>query len=325
MSFRASLGPDELLAGVGEVLRAVAPDEPELVSQSAFDAERGRVAGMPTATTAARRLGLSWEKLREVALAPDRQRSRLLGLARRREEAPPDDQTIRTALQTAAAALGQRTLRPHEYAGSHKQLEEREARAWKHGTGSVPLPTTNQILTACKSEQALRLADLDPLPASTSTKGEDPERAARAFVEAFGVLPANRPQLELWFKHSEVALARFRRKWSEIRAEILAEREAAGLPPLAIAPRGLEADPERGAPRAPGTAVRRRKRWTDDEVIEGVALALDELKPGERLTERQLGDLSRGRPDIPTWGRVSDTGLGLEEVKRRAEALRRAR
>ncbi|MCU1529281.1 MAG: hypothetical protein JWP75_3044 [Frondihabitans sp.] len=321
--FRPQLGPDALIEGVATVLRAADEQRPATVSESAFDAHRERVAGMPEARTAARRLGLSWERLREIALLPDGQRARILGIARRRDEAPPSEEAIRHALRTAVETLGVRTLRPHEYAAFHADLEARQQRAWKHGRPTAPLPSLNQILTATKWDAALAAAALDPSPAPGSKRGEDPAVIAAAFVEAFGSLPANRTQLERWAKDSGVALARFSRRWSEISKEITEQRKAAGLPALVKAPRDLVTDPEQGAPRAPGAAARRRKRWSQPQVIEGMALALDELPPGDQLSERRLNDMARGRPEIPNFSALQSVGLGLEQAKRRAEALRR--
>lgn len=311
--------------GIATILRAISPDEPEQVSQSAFDARRGDVPGMPVARVACQRLELDWETVRRIALMPPRQRSQGLGIATRRAEAPVTSSAVTQALRRVAEHLGVSTLRPSQYVVVQEDVEARGRRAWRHGRDVGPLPTLNQITHLIEWEAALKAAGLAPSAEAVSQRtAEHPEAVALAFIEEFGSMPTT-TQLMRWAKLSGIAMARFSPKWTVISASIAERRAADGLPALDLAPRDLELDPKNGAPRAPGATVRGRNRWDHEAIIEGIAVGLGELRSGQRLTQRNLAKLARGRPDIPSPAILAGHKIRLDQAIREAEELRRSR
>jgi hypothetical protein len=165
--FVSSYDKRSLLQAVAAVAAGADADDPQSVSQRAFDEARASAGhpAAPSAKQAAARFDVSWAQLLEVACQPgdlNRRLGRLVG------EDPRDDlseQEVISALRTAASRRDQLegTLLPDEYAEERQQMLDADRRAYRHG-GNLWLPTVGQIQWFADGgwDQALKLAGLRP-------------------------------------------------------------------------------------------------------------------------------------------------------------------
>ncbi len=168
-------------------------------------------------------------------------------------------------------------------------------------------------------EQALQAADLKPRPREGGITGATPDQLLPAFLDCFGCVP-RRDTLMDWAHKSGIAFSR-NSPLNTALADAKARYSEDGREWPSRCPDDLNVDPAKGAPAATGP-TRRKNAWSEEELVRGVALAIDELQPGERLTQRVLLRISTGRPDIPAPGRIHRAELKLDDVIRRAYRYR---
>ncbi|HTC58684.1 MAG TPA: hypothetical protein VK691_01030 [Solirubrobacteraceae bacterium] len=165
--------PLMLLREVREVAALASPENPEAVSQRAFDRARANSAahaGLPEARQIARELKLKWPEVLSVAHAPEKKRSYLL-VSKTRGKAPPKgwltSARIRYALRLVAGRLGVDSLTRVAYDEERDKLQAADARDYLHG-GRLRLPSANAISRAAQPSlaagagwrDALRIAGL---------------------------------------------------------------------------------------------------------------------------------------------------------------------
>ncbi len=321
--FRAKADDDTLLDGVAGVLEPMGPEARAALSQRAFDAAAAS-AGLPSAAQICRRLRLAWPDAKEVAMVDSRQRMRALAARRREPAAPVSRDEACRAVALMAGRAGTASLRPDQYQAQWQEMERRRRAAWRHGARAALLPSLNQ-LAAYDWDELLAGAGLGQRERD-GTRAPTPADAIEAFIEAFGLTPS-RHQATRWAAASGAALGRWTGGMAGQLAIVRQHREERGLPMPPRAQRDSEISPAAGVPAAPFAAPKRRKRWTMEEVIAGVALALDKLEPGERLSQASLRRVAKGDPRIPSASAVtriaSEQGLSLDEVRRLAAAVGR--
>lgn len=319
-AFKAGEDEDTLLDGVAAVLRSIAPDDPESVSQRTFNARRP--AETPNAQTCCRRADVGWPALKRAAIVTGRERSgRLSGVRRHRPQDPPTVEAAATALRVVAVRRGQRSLRPSEYEETWREIEAERSRAHRHGRGT-PLPRVDQLPLAAEWDVLLATAGLEPRGTSEVRPTASERELIIAFIDAFDAKPTV-TQLQDWTKFHDVRHRRRARPFSQELDAILVERRARGLPDPPRAPAAL--DLSTAAPPADMPRGRDTKRWTWEEILAGVRIALDRLESGERLTQRRLLALSKTYTGIPSPAAVERAarprGMTLDDVRREAAAL----
>lgn len=312
-------GGDQTLRALAEALREVSPDEPALVSLRRFDgSDARRRLGLPTGRALRSRFGLPWPKLCAIAVTGGDQARNLAANSRHREK-PPSETEIRFALRSVAARLGKETVGQTEYEREHKKMEREQQESYLHGIG-CPLPTRNQILGQGEWEEMLKLADLKPAGLPGRLKGTPVEELIEQFVKAFGVSPTQK-QLCEWAKASGVSVARATPTYAE-RTQMAERRLASqGISMPARDPDLKGADLARKV-KAQGAGPPRRKRWSREEVLAGVALAMSKMPAGQALNQDRLLELSIEHQEIPAPAVVQRAmkkeALTFSEIKRLA-------
>jgi len=323
-----------LLRGVRAVAAHANPDEPEGVSQSAFDAARQRCPDrypLPRAKRITERLGLPWRDVLALAHAPNSAQNRLLGLGVRESAAEwLTRDCVRSALRVVALRRRADTLTLAEYRVERAAMLAADHSRWMHG-GTLRMPTDEQIIAVAGSwEAALRFAGLrapgDRNPAEGRHDAAPPlvDLLAR-FHDAHNYQPSAR-DLRAFARANGIPYPSERtQRFSAAIAQWAQQRREHGLPePRAVqrtGGRGRKApahDADTGAALA---SEQRRKRWTRAECVAAVSRYHAQLRPRERSTQRGYTDWAATQPrgTTPALATVQEHG-GWERVRRDAIA-----
>jgi len=328
----------ELLDAVATAARQQRPDDPASLTQAQFD--DNRAPGIPQAKSIVRRIGVPWRRLVEIALQPSARHAHLLGgLLAARPATPASLDQIFVAMRQAAIRLGTDTLPRTSYDRARDLILAATARSHAPGADRDLMPTATQIegILATRQitwAQGCTQAGLRPPDANASrVQAMNADQAVAWFAQTTGLVPASFNQLDTATTNAGVARKRMRA--ADVTAAIQrlqAARAAAGLDPLPAQPgKGplehiITETP--GAPTA-RTPKRRPKMWKGPAIIEGLAIAINELRPGERLTQRVLGRIASQHSDVPAYSVVhrhaTQTNTSFETLIREAEQLRRDR
>jgi hypothetical protein len=313
-----------LVGAVADVAREASPTNPESVSTRAFDDGRTGAGHprCPTAKVICHRLRMSWPEVKLLALDPARCVDRTLGS--RLSEADVGVVTaaeIRLALRTAAARLCARTISGAQYMRERAQMLDSDRRCYRHG-GRLALPTEAQILVAAGSwPHALALAGLDPLTRDRSqTTAVSVVDALDLFADEYGYI-ATTSELEGFAVQRDFPLARRRRPYAEEKAELRALRSARGEETSERRP------PKEQRPTFDGQAAesgsRRKKRWSDDELVAALVSAFDLVPSRTRLTQENYRRHCAHRPGFPPASAFTRAGrAGFAAYRERARTKR---
>jgi len=330
----------EVLDAIAAAARLTHPADPVALTQAQFDNARDQVdpPGLPRAKSLARRFAMPWRRLVEISLEPPERHTLLLGrLISQRDSPAPSLGQVLVALRQAAIRLGADTISQTTYDHARHLILNATARAMAQGADRDLMPTLTQIegLLATNNltwAQACTQAGLRPPDANASrVQAMDADQAVAWFAQTIGLVPASFNQLDIATANAGVARKRMRA--ADVTAAIQrlqAARAAAGLDPLPAQPgKGALEHITTVTPGQPTarTPKRRPKMWKGPAIIEGLATAIGELRPGERLTQRRLGRIAIANPDVPGYSVVhrhaTQAGTNFEALIRQAEQLRR--
>jgi hypothetical protein len=328
----------ELLDAIAAAARHQHPDDPASLSQATFDAIRGQVqpAGLPTAKSIARRFGVPWRRLVEIALQPPRRHTALLGRrSPRYDEVAPSLGQILVALRQAAIRLNATTISRTTYEQARDTITAAAARARAPGTDRNLMPSLQQIdgvLAASQlswSEGCTRAGLTPPDPTISRVQALDADAAVVWFAENTGTVPATFNQLDN--ATSRAGVARKRMRWADITAAIArlqAQRAADALPALEAEHGDGPLERINAIAIAADAPRRRPKAWTGPTIIEGLTAAIRLLPTGDRLTQRALKRLAVQYPEVPSYSVVhrhaTRADTTFEALIREAEKLLRA-
>jgi hypothetical protein len=315
-----------LVGAVADVAREASAPNPGSVSTRAFDRARAAAGHpqCPTAKVICHRLRMSWPEVKLLALDPARCVDRSLGS--RLSEADAGAATaaeMRLALRTTAARLGVATLSGAQYMRERARMLESDRRCYRHGRKLV-LPTEAQILVAAGSwAHALALAGLSPLTHDRSqTTPVSVVDALDLFADEYGYV-ATTSELEGFAVQRDLPLARRRRPFAEDVAAVRALRAARGEETAEQRP-SKEQRPV-FEPAAAGVTARRKKRWSDAELVAALVAGFDLVPPRTRLTQENYRRHCAHRPGFPPVSAFSRIGRpGFSSYRARARAERQA-
>ncbi len=321
-----------LLRGVREVAALARPDEPECVSQRAFDAARERSsahASLPRAKRIAERLGLPWQAVVAVAHEPAaRQNQSLAVKARERAQDWLTAEHVCVVLQLVAGRLGVDSVTTRDYRVDRARLLAGDRARPRNGRWLL-LPDDEQIIARAGSwDAALRIAGLNET--SERGKGQNHPGAPtladllERFHDEHGFQPSVR-DLRAFARGNGVPYPSERaQRFGEAVAQWVASRSNCGLPE----PRVVKRVGGRGR-RAPDYSTdvgaarpgeRRRGKWTRVGCAAAVARYVAQLRRDERSTERGYADWAAAQPrgDAPAVATIQTFG-GWEAVRRQAQ------
>ena len=321
-----------LLRGVREVAALARPDEPESVSQRVFDAARERSAGhasLPRAKRIAERLGLSWREVVGVAYEHEARQNQLLAVkARERAQDWLTAEHVCVVLQLVAGRLGVDSVTTRDYRVDRARLLAGDRARPRTGRWLL-LPDDEQIIACAGSwDAALRIAGL----IETSERGEGQNHPGaptladllERFHDEHGFQPSVR-DLRAFARGNGVPYPSERsQRFGAAVAEWVASRRDRGLPDSRVVRRvGGRGNRAPDYSRDVGAArlgQRRRERWTRASCAAAVARYLEELRRGERSTERGYADWAAAQPrgDAPALATIQAFG-GWETARREAQ------
>ncbi len=317
-----------LLHGVREVAALANPNEPQAVTQRAFDAARKRStthANMPPARRITERLKLRWSVLLAVAHKSERWQAHELGA---KSQGPTSlswltEEHVTAVLQLVAGRLTADTVSIRQYEAECEELLRVDRARWFHGRNLL-LPTPRQIVTKVGSwDKALRKAGLklphERAPRQREKRAPPLPDLMERFHDKYGVQPTS-PELQEFARGNGIPYPDPRRvKFSTGLEEWLAQRRTNDLldPKVVRRRRG---PPPRNSPPAPrpdysrdvGAArpgerrlgEHRLSKWSREDCIASVARYLEHAA-GSRSTER----------GYTTWAAAQESAPVLSTVK----------
>lgn len=325
---------DYLVSVVSRICRKADPDDPTAVTQRQFDRTRSELdMDCPRAARLVTRFNTPWRDLLALMTRDDPGTFQSL---RRAEDAkdgqiPFDEETAVTAVRLAARSLGQNTLSPHEYM-DYRARVMRSARNRKRQRLATRWPVSSQISALIGWHQALTRAGLKP-PCHTVATGLDNPDAIGVYLECRGYAPPLK--VAIGFLRGHGVSAKRRTMKTDEALEVLRQRrkKEGKWTPLRILPHHertkdsdeLLASDEATISQYRNTNTMRARSWWMDEqnMLDGLTLAITKLEPNESLTQvnlRRLAKENRGR--IPSPGRVTEfakrNGTSLPELRERA-------
>lgn len=338
-----------LLRAVREVAALAKPDEPEAVTQRAFDAAREHSAthaGLPAARRITERFGWPWSLVLTVAHEPEHRQAYELGAKSRGPTSLKwlTEEHVVAVLIIAAGRLSQDTVSKTEYRAEREEMLRTDRARWLNG-GNLLLPTTGQIVGKVGSwDEALRKAGLR-LPHERTPKPR--EKRAPSFVDLmerfhdhYGVQPTQQALREFargngipYPDHHHVNHVKF----SVGRDEWLAQRRANGLlaPKVERSRPGGSSRDSRPAPRPdysrdvgaarPGErrfGEHRRTKWSREDCIASVTRYL-EYTAGSRSTFHGYTSWAATQENAPVVNTLEMHG-GWEALRREAQKRMRA-
>ncbi len=339
-----------LLRGVREVAVLASPNEPEAVTQRAFDVARAASAthaDLPGAKRIAERLGWPWSLVLAVAHEPEDRHAHALGAKSRgpTSESWLTEEHVAAVLTIVAGRLSADTVSVTEYQAECEEMLRTDRARWVHG-GNLPLPTPREVIYKLGSwDEALRIAGLK-LPHQRPPRPREkrapslPDLMER-FHDHYGVQPTVL-DLQEFARGNGIPYPDPRRvKFSAGRKEWLARRRANGLTapkvvrrPVGRPPRNSRPTP-RPTPRPdysrdvgaarPGErrlGAHRLSKWTREDCIASVARYLEHAA-GSRSTQRGYSSWAAAQESAPVLATLELHG-GWEGLRKLAqEELRR--
>ncbi len=330
-----------LLRGVRAVAALVNPDEPEAVTQRAFDAARAHSpahATLPRARQVTERLRLPWSEVLELAQLPvQTQQRRLSKKAGEEEQDWVSAEHVGAVLGIVAARLGVTTLTEIQYSVERERMLAES----KRRKPALLLPTGAQIRFAMRREihgdphratptkgtwdRALELAGLETnqRPAR-KVAGVGPVELLETAYEKFGT-QLTVGEVEVFAKANGIRYSAARkRKWSEIVAAWKQGRTERGL----AVPDGPPPLPERpdyavgvGAAR---DGEQRYNKWDRDDCVAVLVEYVEQIPAGQRAGARHYRVWARNQTRAPHemtlrrhggWSKL--LALAHDEVMRR--------
>ncbi len=247
------------------------------------------------------------------------------------DQIPFDEETAVSAVRLAARSLGQDTLSAHEYmeyrAGMMRSVQSR-----KRQRLATRWPASSQISSHIGWEKALARAGLKP-PNHAVLTGMDNPDAIGVFLECRGFAPSLTAAMRFLRAHG--VSAKKRAMETDEALEVLRKRrakEGKWTPPRVLEnhehppfPDELQAFEEETLSQYRENHTKRPRSWWMDEqnMMDGLKLAITKLEPGESLTQVNLRRLSKeNRGLIPSPSKViafaKRNGTNLPELRERA-------
>jgi hypothetical protein len=299
-----------ILQGVREIALSVSPEWPGEITQRAFDIERAKSTKyrvLPNARRITEALDLPWRTVLEIAQEPEGKHAYLLGAKKKAspEKEGLDEDYVVFLLKWVARRLNSRTLTRGQYQAERQKLLAEDRKHYLHGR-QLFLPNAEQIETGIEWKAALVLAELDV--------DARPEQQIRQKI------PTRIELIERYYNHYKVQPTKDDikvfahankvpcgeeggRKWSESMRDWKQERERKGLPvPDGPLPRAERPDCSLDIGAALPDEYRHRGKWLNnpDHLVEWIKRYLEDLKPGERSTQRGYATWARTQPEAPT-------------------------
>jgi len=306
-----------LLQAVEEVARLARPADPEHVAQRPWDRARSlstRFVDALPARRIAEYLGLSWPEVLRIALLPPRPREHALGHHAGEERQDwLTDEYIAFVLRLIATRLGVLTLTPAQYVTERARLLAQDDARRRHG-GHLRLPNQAQLVTAAGTwRRALRLAGLASGQGYGGQRSRvQPVSAVEALERCFvhhGTQPTSL-ELDAFAKANGIPTPRREDgvPWSEYLCQWKDGRRAQGLNvPAGPPPKAERPDYTQDIGAAlPGE--RRRKSWTEDEVVAWVADYLTGLAGRDSANVRAYDAWAQQRENAPGSTRFAKFG-----------------
>lgn len=313
-----------LLRAVREVAEDAGVEDPERITQRAWDAAReGHElwCGAPAARRIAERLGLRWQQVREAAYTDAAQPEVVYSqMTRSREHGwlTPDYSAF--ALRLVAGRLSAESLAPHEYAAEREVILTADRKRWRHGR-QLRLPTADQVRKVAGTwEQALELAGLRPSPKVSPFVAPSISELLDRCYAVHGTQPCC-DELRAFARANGIAFPRLSLKWRELVAEWKASRRERGLP-VPEGPPPPHERPDYGADVGAARADERRNtdRSDREECVAWVAKYLRSVEPGKRPGVLDCRQWRRRGHDAPAYESLQQHG-GWRAVRREAEKL----
>lgn len=322
----------ELLAVVRTVTRHVSPDDPETVTQAAYDSARtpAGYADTPRAYRIAKRLSSTWEQVLHLAHAAGNPDHIVGARARTRVRNVLTKAEITHYLQKAAAAIGTKELGTRDYENHRDKVVAADNRRYRHRQGLEDLMPTAQMIVAFAGswENALAWAGLQ-----AKVGAKDPfypaENALDDFIADYGFAPTQKMLLAYQRKRGLVTsqMPKGYRAWrdNELTRGIASRHgKVAVITHVAQAPDGW--DRTTPSPAPDGYLKLKLDRYTLDDCERDIETALD-LAKGRRLTQDLYQRLAKthGLAAMSTVQAVGNhRGLTWAQIRDRVIA-RRAR
>lgn len=306
--------------GVREVSLLADTQEPDRVSQRAYDAARAkskRFASSPRAVHVAVRLDLSWREVLGIAHEPPNIHAQRLSRKHGQQQDWLTREYVASLLSLVAHKLDGESVTPNQYRAVRDELLAEDSKHWRHGR-KLLLPTEDQIRIAVGVwDQALELAGL-PTRTQHKNYGVTVEELLDRCYEVHQTQPTE-AELRRFARANGIPYKTRRgRTWGDCIHAWKQQRHERGqavperLPPLRQRP-----DYSRlvGAAR-PGE--RRLRSWTNiEDCIECVIAYLAELGD-TRSSKRGYQAWAAARRDAPSysafdqhggWGRIRTLAL----------------
>jgi hypothetical protein len=340
------------------IAQSARPQDPERVTQRAFDAAREASGheGVPKATTICARLAdrdgkpMPWREVLERALdesaSPEHAERRRLGEP---EAAHLDVRHVIYALRIAAGRREAKSLTPDEYEDERREIlgEEARRRGLRRHLQAELLPTVGQVewlmrdssdrSMAAPWDAALAIAELEPrsdLRDQRRHRGRRPDslplvEAIHHYVEANGTLPS-REQFKEFRRLADVKVETRSGGWTDALKATIEYRAGLGLaeptemPATGKPPAGASRQvkiPAGGIPGAAPGAKKGKSKYAEADCIEAVRRYLGE-DDGPHNQKGYL--LFAGRHKLPAPSYFGDHG-GWLAVRRKAKAEARRR
>jgi hypothetical protein len=352
--FTSSLGEDRLMELLRDTARTTNPDDPERLSQRAFDQAAPTVARSkgweppPSAraiymrfkskATKSERPVSSWRALVARSLADKANPVMTAAAVTRREphENSIDEALIYYALRRVAAHLG-RTPSPDEYDQGCRELIADERRHRRPPILETTLPSSGQILHYAGGsgwDGACSLAGLEPREVPLGHVGADFVKLAWHYYESKEKLPHSKEELRRYAKELGVlAPERENRQIAELIRDLRKARAERGWRTPEREPAASERlSPDERAALLAG-AGRLRPAWRLETALAALQEYLDAYEgSGVRLTQKHYVQARRGRPwpTLRALGRVGESAAipgwraWLDEARKRRRTERKA-
>lgn len=305
--FASALDDVQLIRLIGRIAQLANEADPVSTTQVAYDRARAdhSFAEAPTAAASARRLGMAWPALLEVACDPERDPQMTLAALRRPEPEEVSLEEAVMALRIVSVRLGGAPLNPGRYEAERQAMITADPRrhhaAAAAAEGELGLPSVGQLERLGAFGELLQVAGLDHGADAQPDLGVPVGEALERFLTEQGFL-ISYVLLCRWANVRGFRVERLRpRSYLDVAAELRANRAARGL-----------WTPERPTPkneRVPDLQPRdgdeplgpRQRTWSYEQSLDALVRAMAELPPGGGvLTQRAYRAIAKGRADLPS-------------------------
>lgn len=339
--FAAKWDPLVLLQIADEVLRTADAAQPQHATQRAYDAARA-TAGYPDSPRAAKlaeRFGVPWTTFALAVIEAEHPAQALAKADYSREQDWRSETEIESAIQDAAAWLGQDHLNQESYEQARLALNARMNRAHLHGRALTRLPSVQAIRHRLDFTAAVEAAGLTVTPPRVISPMPRAEVVV-LFIEHCGFVPTA-TQLRQFTGHHDIRVSGTNRERHSTAVEAAhAYFDAAGrwfpsrVQRTGPIDAGARIEQSSSAVRAASAKHPATKQtgYTFDELRAAIRTAWELLAPGQSMSAGSYATLAQHRPDLPGIGVIGATakqhgtswGVLVQEVAaERAHAMRR--